>query len=136
MDNNHVAESTLRMNHGHETIVFCQCVQSYIEESKKAAETSPYHSLSIDHVHASSPCQGFSKANTHGNEARKKEKNDLCMTFPDAVISLNKNTGTFENVSGMLQDKCQHYLQDMMVKFICNDYQVRAAGKYVAKETL
>ena len=59
----------------------------------------------------------------------KEKNNKLCMTFPDAMISLELITGTFENVTGMLQEKRIHYLHKMIMKFICNNFQVRLGGK-------
>lgn len=88
-----------------ETIIFCQNAQSFIEEAKEAKTGSPYFCGDISHGHFSTPCQGCSRCNTTGKENIKRANNALSLTFPDLVISSKMITGSFENVSGLLDNE-------------------------------
>ena len=60
----------------------------------------------------------------------EKRKNNLeCFQWVDAILKKNRNTGSFENVTGMLQEKNLHYVRTMMTRLLVNDYQVRLGGK-------
>lgn len=81
-----------------------------------------------DHCHASSPCQGFSTVNTSGGK-NDKVNNELCRVVVRGSIEHKINTVSFENVTGMLQDKHLHYPCGMIIDWLVNDYQVRLGGK-------
>lgn len=124
VDNDPMAISTLRLNHKNNTTVFPQDVEEYLEEAEHEGGQSLYK-CTASHVHNSSPCQGFSKMNTTGSEVAREKKNRLCLTFCDAVIKGKRITGTFENVTGMLQKKRVHYAQEIIFTFLMSNYSAR-----------
>jgi site-specific DNA-cytosine methylase len=124
-----IAAATLNLNHGQHTAVFPQDMETFFAEAKKAEEGSLYYCGHTSHGHASSPCQGFSRINTTGSEASKEKNNQLCLTWPEFIISQKMTTGSFENVTGMLGPKRVPYIQRIVNKFIMNRYQVRVGGK-------
>lgn len=130
VDNDPTAVATLRHNHP-ETAVFCQEVGQFLDEAKKSSGMKgSYNCNLIVHGHFSSPCQGFSRMNTTGSEASREKNNKLCLTFPKGVIGLRMTTGSFENVTGMLDPKRVQYIQKIMLMFLMNGYQVRVGGRY------
>ena len=129
VDNDPIAISTLRLNHKNDTIFFTQDVEEYLNEAKDEEGQSLYKSTAL-HAHNSSPCQGLSKMNTTGSEAAKEKKNKLCFTFCDAVIEGKRITGTFENVTGMLQKKRVHYAQKIIFNFLMSNYSARIASTF------
>jgi DNA (cytosine-5)-methyltransferase 1 len=78
----------------------------------------------IDHLHASPPCQGFSKANRTGGK-NDATNNDLSMCFVEAVKIFRPVTATYENVLGLWDRKNQHYLKNLLVGLLKLGYQVR-----------
>ena len=128
-----MAAATIKLNHGEETTVFCQPVETFLQEAKRAQPGSPYYCVGVAHCHCSSPCQGFSLVNTAGSEEAKDANNKLCHTFPEIVITSKMTTGTFENVAGILQQERVHYVQEMFETFIKNNYKARLAGTKAKK---
>ena len=80
----------------------------------------------IDAIHISSPCQGFSRANTNefGNPA-DMFKNEMCMNFVDFLELSGALVGVFENVEGMWSVRGMPYLKRLMLKAMMLGYQVR-----------
>jgi DNA (cytosine-5)-methyltransferase 1 len=92
----------------------------------------------VDHVHASSPCQGYSDANRNGGKNDVKN-NKLSYRFVDAMREHRPPTGSFENVPGMMTQKVRtreneldqdeknnrEYLQKMIADLLILGYQVR-----------
>ena len=107
-------------------------MNDFIDDAIKAHSEpkNPYHCGGVSHVHVSPPCQGFSRMNTTGSEANKEKNNKLSLTFPRLVIGIQATTGSFENVTGMLDDERVHYVQTIVYEFIMNDYQVRFGSKF------
>lgn len=118
VENDTFAEATLRANF-HEAEVFCDDVCFFLE---CCIERRPgYPNLNdFDHVHASSPCQGFSRKNrnynggsvpsdkdTVSNKPSEKDlaNNRLAHVFVDVLRHFKLKTASFENVTGMLWDK-------------------------------
>lgn len=129
VDNDPISVATLRHNHP-VTKVFCQEVDSFVDEAIKSRKTKgPYNCSKVVHGHFSSPCQGFSRMNTTGSETSREKNNELCLSFPKGVIGLELPTGSFENVTGMLDPKNVHYVQKIAFMFLLADYQVRVGGK-------
>jgi DNA (cytosine-5)-methyltransferase 1 len=54
-----------------------------------------------------------------------KENNELAFVIVDFIDYYRPETGTFENVPGMLDRKNRHYLQELIRRLIEIDYQVR-----------
>lgn len=80
----------------------------------------------LDVIHASSPCQGFSKANRNPVETEKDAiNNKLSYSFVDLLRVTDALMGVFENVEGMWSTKGMPYLQKMLVDCIGMGYQVR-----------
>jgi site-specific DNA-cytosine methylase len=118
---------TLEVNHP-EAQVFIQDVESYLLDWGMSMECYPFEESRPGHIHASSPCQGFSLLNRNGGKNDKKN-NEKCYLWPNSLIEFGPNTGSFENVTGMLQEKHQHYLRTMMTMLLVADYQVRLGGE-------
>jgi DNA (cytosine-5)-methyltransferase 1 len=78
----------------------------------------------IDHIHASPPCQGFSRANRNGGKS-DAANNALSMSFVQAVEIFGPVTGTYENVLGLWDRKNRHYLKTLLVDLMKLGYQVR-----------
>lgn len=79
------------------------------------------------HVHASSPCQGFSGANRNGGQ-NDKANNDLSLCFVDAVRIFSPLTATFENVMGMWRRGHINYLRDIIRGLLELGYQCRCTA--------
>jgi DNA (cytosine-5)-methyltransferase 1 len=96
----------------------------------------------VDHIHSSSPCQGFSDANRNGGR-NDVQNNRLSYRWVSAMRQHRPPTGSFENVVGMLnkgerirenepdQDDEQdeknnrEYIQKMVDDLLILGYQVR-----------
>ncbi|CAJ1941205.1 unnamed protein product [Cylindrotheca closterium] len=128
IDNEPIAVATLKLNHiPEDTRVVDQDINSFIDDALEAHANpnDPYNCDGTVHVHLSPPCQGFSRMNTTESEASKEKNNQLSLTFPRLVIGIKSTTGSFENVTGMLDDDRVHYVQRIAYEFIMNDDQVR-----------
>jgi len=79
------------------------------------------------HLHVSSPCCGFSGANIYGGEM-DKENNALCDVFAKGLKICHSDTGSFENVPGMVTKKHFKYVQKMIADLLLLEYQVRVAS--------
>eukprot|EP00977_Amphora_coffeiformis_P025961 scaffold23288_cov171-Amphora_coffeaeformis.AAC.1 len=114
--------------------VFDECVYDFLENAQKvfnefqesngAALDYPKPG-EIDHIHSSSPCQGFSSANIHGGK-NDKSNNMLIFVVILYVRFYRPKTVSFENVPGLLSGKNRHYLQKLLRLFVAEGYQVRA----------
>ena len=122
-DNDAVA--TLRTNNCKDTnlTVYPMCVRKFLDKAK--SEDAAYPSKGeVDHIHASAPCQGYSGANRVGGEDAEAN-NELSYTFIEAIEYFDPQTGTFENVRGLLFEKNIHYLHQMISKLLELGYQAR-----------
>lgn len=128
VDKDPLAYATSRLNKSKNTMVVQQDVPDFLARLKQGQYGARF--LGSIHCHVSSPCQGFSRASTTGKFERKEQFNRLCTTFPRAVIDNNMMTGTFENVTGMLDERWRHHLRNMIYEFVMNDYQVRVASEF------
>lgn len=113
--------------------VFYESVHSFLEKAQtifnhyvepKGAAARYAQPGDIDHIHSSSPCQGFSLANINGS-GRDEANNILIFVIILYVRFYRPKTATFENVLGLLTKKNRHYLQKLKRLFIVEGYQVR-----------
>ena len=127
VENDPSAVQTLTSNNADGRLpVFPGDVEAFLEQQERdKLEMHPMQMLGpVQHVHASSPCQGFSGANRNGGKHDKKN-NDLSLTFPRAVDCFKPRTASFENVVGMWRRKHLHYLLEIMARLLKLKYQVR-----------
>ena len=124
VEHDQCAFDTLRSNHK-DTIVFHQDVYEFLEHVKKQPHLLKEHDA-VDHVHASPPCQGFSKAKRSSmSSSGDKKKNELLHTFVEAVRLLQPATASLENVAGLMQSKHKAYLQKLVAELLVLNYHVR-----------
>ena len=106
-----------------EALVECMDVNSWIERCR--SDDAYRDRLGpTPHIHSSSPCQGFSRANRLGGK-NDKMNNELSLALLDALEVLRPTTATYENVPGMWNMKYQHYLKKLLVGLMRLGYQVR-----------
>jgi C-5 cytosine-specific DNA methylase len=117
VESNPAAAATLRCNH-RDTLVFEEDVQLFLEKSKGADPCYPKPGF-LHHIHASSPCQGFSDANRNGG-VNDLANNELSFLFVKAVRHYLPRTGSFENVFGMLNEPGgnRRYIQKIMADLL------------------
>lgn len=71
VDNDHLALATLKANKtGSNTLIYTEDVKTFLKESLQGNNNYPSVG-EVDHIHASPPCKGFSRANRNGG------KNDI-----------------------------------------------------------
>ena len=71
VDNDHMAAATLRANKANSDMqIYTEDVKTFLKRSYQGNKCYPV-SGEVDHVHASPPCKGFSRANRNGG------KNDM-----------------------------------------------------------
>ena len=86
-------------------------------------------------LHASSPCQGFSRANRLGGKQDDKN-NELALTFTKGLKKTNALMGVFENVEGMWSRKGIFYLRKILMDLVEMNYQFRVMilrGKHFSR---
>jgi DNA (cytosine-5)-methyltransferase 1 len=125
VENNHAAVATHKINHPHTTI-FDEDILVFLRKLKAGIEGRQplYMSIKPDHVHGSTPCQGFSTANRNGGKNDLKN-NNCTIHFIRLVRILNPKTVSFENVTGMLHGKNKMYLQMLVAHLINMGYDTR-----------
>jgi DNA-methyltransferase (dcm) len=125
VENNHAAVATHKINHPH-TTVFDEDIFVFLKklEAGIAEEHPLYQSIKPDHVHGSTPCQGFSTANRNGGKNDLKN-NNCTIHFITLVRVFNPKTVSFENVTGMLHGKNKKYLQMLVAHLINLGYDTR-----------
>lgn len=80
----------------------------------------------IDHIHASTPCQGFSGANINGG-INDKLNNNLMLSPVRAIRVFQPITFSFENVLGLWKRAHIHYLKTFLREVMKLGYQVRCS---------
>lgn len=93
------AVATLRMNFL-DSIIFPERVESFLNNCR-AKHFYPQPG-DIDHICASPPCQGYSRANRDPGGMNDEPNNRLTQTFVDAVEFFQPRTAMMENVVGIL----------------------------------
>jgi DNA (cytosine-5)-methyltransferase 1 len=139
VENNPSAAGTLRLNHpknpagtlNHpeypESAIFEEDVRIFLRKARNPDYIGIYPQK-VDHVHSSSPCQGFSDANRYcGRGANDEKNNELSYVFVEAVRKYLPPTASFENVTGMLAESRgrRKYLQKIVKSLVALGYQVR-----------
>jgi DNA (cytosine-5)-methyltransferase 1 len=103
-----------------------ECVRDFIKRSVKGTSAAYPKKGEVDHIHASPPCQGISRANRFGG-ANDEENNNLSFEFINAVRHFEPKTATYENVKGLLMPQNIWMLKRMIAELHCMGYQVRLA---------
>ena len=69
----------------------------------------------FNHLHASTPCQGYSGANRVLDGGKNGQKNrELIFSFVEAIRIFQPDTASFENVSGLLAQQHVCYLKEVV----------------------
>jgi DNA (cytosine-5)-methyltransferase 1 len=126
VENNSSAAGTLRLNNP-KSVIFEEDVNVFLKKADDPYYIGMYPQKGdYDHIHSSSPCQGFSDANRHGGKNDEKN-NELAYVFVEAVRKALPPTASFENVTGMLGEKWgrRKYLQKIVARLRALDYNVR-----------
>lgn len=124
VDNDALAASTLQANTSHGGVkVFQEDVKTFLKKSTAGDPAYPTAD-EVDHIHASPPCKGFSRANRNGGKDDFKN-NQQTLLFVRAVQHFRPMTATFENVPGLVLDDYKRYLQSLVVGLLRMSYQVR-----------
>ena len=132
--------------------VFDEDVHIFLKKVKRNDSAYPVKG-DVNHVHASPPCQGFSKVcgrktvfaffcvvcahappirdgfgqanRTRGMGKNDRSNNELCFAFTRAIRLLQPETASFENVTGMLDLSCVQYLQRIVADLLQLRYQLQ-----------
>lgn len=124
IDKDAFAIKTFRHNNPHVKAAAQEvCVNKFIDEDLVNFET-------VEVLHASSPCQGFSSANRHAANGgilteSDKKNNELVMSFPKALRENQSLIGVFENVPGIWSKRGMPYLRRMLLELVQMRYQFR-----------
>eukprot|EP00980_Cylindrotheca_fusiformis_P004898 scaffold1041_cov121-Cylindrotheca_fusiformis.AAC.3 len=118
------AASTLKANFDTHS-VRAECVKSFMRRCKEGCDAYPKKG-DVDHIHASPPCQGFSRANRYGG-VNDDENNSLSFEFVEAVRHFEPRTATYENVKGLLMPQNVGTLKSIVADLFLLGYQVRLA---------
>jgi DNA (cytosine-5)-methyltransferase 1 len=119
---NKTAAATLRSNFKG-GIVYEEDIKLFREKVASGDPCYPKRG-DIDHVHGSSPCQGFSDANRNGGKNDIKN-NKLAYDWFLFVKQFLPRTASFENVSGILRSENVHYVERIVSDLLALGYQVR-----------
>jgi DNA (cytosine-5)-methyltransferase 1 len=122
VDNNSTACDTYRANHP-----LCRVLCCKVEDLLKDV-SSHIPNISKDefsHLHASSECVGYSRANWNGCPEKKRTSNEKAYLFVEGIKMLRPDVGTFENVLGLWDRKNQPYLRRILLDLMKERYQVR-----------
>lgn len=130
VENDKTACATLIMNcHGKadKADIFNEDVRTFFERCNNRQVWKNHPDLLSSqislHIHASSPCQGFSSANIYGGK-NDAVNNELSLEFLDYIEAFLPRTVSFENVTGMYTNG-RLYLQKIIVRLLELKYQVR-----------
>mmetsp|Transcript_38829 Transcript_38829/g.93413 ORF Transcript_38829/g.93413 Transcript_38829/m.93413 type:complete len:682 (-) Transcript_38829:36-2081(-) len=124
VDNNHLAAATLRANKPNSD------AQIYTEDAKvflkKSVQGNPCYPApgEVDHIHASPPCKGVSRANRNGGKD-DMQNNKQTLLFFKAIKHFRPKTASFENVPGLVLEDHKWYLQSVVASLLQLSYQVR-----------
>jgi DNA (cytosine-5)-methyltransferase 1 len=125
VEKNSHAAGTLRANISKNSVME-ECVRGFIKRSVEGVIDAYPKKGEVDHIHASPPCQGVSRANRFGG-ANDEENNSLSFEFLNAVRYFEPKTATYENVKGLLMAKNIWILKKLIAELHCMGYQVRLA---------
>lgn len=103
--------------------VFHGCVRKFLEGLD--SETAIIALGRIDHIHFSSPCQDFSKANRH--QSARRDRADLSLLLLDFIKKTKAVTAVFENVLGLFDRNNVAYLKKLSIGLLKMGYQMRCS---------
>ena len=124
VEKDQLAASSLKHNHPN-AIHYVEDVCLFLDKVEEGRQGYPSKG-EVDHLQSSSPCNGFSRANTKGGK-HDEENNLLSMTTVRAVNLLKPKTGMAENVTGMLDTRHIHHVINLLQGLTDMDYQIRLA---------
>jgi DNA (cytosine-5)-methyltransferase 1 len=116
-----LACKTFKLNHPG-VPVFNENVRTFLDKCKDPKFRKKLGT--IDVLHASPPCQGFSSANIGGGQF-DEANNDLSLIWIDFIHLSRPLVATFENVGGMWRGKHLHYLRFILKELLSMGYQFR-----------
>ena len=124
VEKDQLAASSLKHNHPN-AIHYVEDVCMFLDKVEEGRQGYPSKG-EVDHLQSSSPCNGFSRANTKGGK-HDEENNLLSMQAVRAVNLLKPKTGKAENVTGMLDTRHIHHVINLLQGLTDMDYQIRLA---------
>lgn len=123
VDNNHLAAATLRANKKNDVHIYTEDLKTFLKRSVQGDPCYPAVG-EVDHIHASPPCKGFSRANRSGGKDDLKN-NKQTLLVVKAIRHFKPKTVSFENVPGLVIDDFKGYLQFLVASLLQISYQVR-----------
>lgn len=116
------AVKTLKANNP-DVQVYHGCIVKFLEDMDNSLATITMGR--VDHVHYSSPCQDFSRANRH--QSARRDRADLTLLLLDVLKKTNAKTAVFENVAGIFDRNNVSYLKRLSLGLIQMGYQTRCS---------
>ena len=105
--------------------VFRECVRIFLRKLVEGGHPTYPKRGEVKHVHSSSPCQDFSRANRAGGN-KDSERNQLSLILCDYAEALGRPTSlSMENVTGMMLHKTIEYPQRIITNLLKIGYQSR-----------
>lgn len=107
--------------------MYAECVRVFLDKVEQGCDGYPRKG-DIRHIHASTPCQGFSKANREKDGGKNGLRNNMLVrTWAKAIRLIEPDTASFENVTGFLQpEHVEVYLKQMVAEVLIDlHYTVR-----------
>ncbi|KAL3943734.1 MAG: hypothetical protein SGBAC_002204 [Bacillariaceae sp.] len=122
VEKNVAAAGTLGGNLGNGK-VFRECVYRFLKGAKRGSKRYPKQD-EVDHIHASPPCQGVSRANRYGGK-NDESNNQLSFSLVKAVRHFKPKTFTYENVMGLATKLHREMLFGLIADLCSLQYQIR-----------
>jgi len=123
VEKDHDAVNTLKANNP-KTKVYKGCVKKFLEDYDKMRAALGV----IDHLHFSSPCQDFSKANRTQSSGRR-DRADLTLLLLEAIKKTSCTTACFENVAGIFDRKNIAYLKKLSIGLLQMSHNISITHK-------
>jgi len=123
VDNNHLAAATFRANKKDDVQVYTEDLKAFLRKSVQGDPCYP-SAGEVDHIHASPPCKGFSRANRSGGKEDSRN-NKQTLLIVKAIKHFKPKTVSFENVPGLFLDDFKGYLQFLVSSLLQMSYQLR-----------
>ena len=123
VENNPLAAATFRANKKDDVQVYTEDLKAFLRKSVQGDPCYP-SAGEVDHIHASPPCKGFSRANRSGGKEDSKN-NKQTLLVVKAIEHFQPKTVSFENVPGLILDDFKGYLQFLVSSLLQMSYQLR-----------
>ncbi|KAL7515579.1 hypothetical protein ACHAXN_012739, partial [Cyclotella atomus] len=124
VDNDHLAAATLRANKTNSGMqIYTEDLKTFLKKSFQGNPCYP-KAGQVDHIHASPPCKGFSRANRNGGK-NDMLNNKQTLLFMKAIVLFRPKTVSFENVPGLVLDDFKGYLKSVVNSLLHMKYQIR-----------